>query len=109
MKFLIFLPFAFGTRIPIFSGQFADNYFDFNHESENELLRQRREASCDNEKIKSFLNDCMEQCNRFNIDHQECVTWATNELQRECGGSYNCIVTDWTNEMAAWSTIFGYA
>ena len=107
MKLLIFFPFALGTRIPIFSGEFADNNFDF--DPENELLRQSRETSCDIEKIKSFLNGRMEQCNRFNIKHKECATWATNELRRECGGSYNCVVTDWTSELAAWSTIFGYA
>ena len=103
MKLLIFLPFALSTQIPIFS----DKSIDINDESENELLRHRREASCDKEKIQSFLNDRMKQCKRFNIEHKECATWATNELQRECDGNYNCAVTAWTNEMAAFGRFFG--
>ena len=95
MKLLTFLLFALGTRIPI------DN------ESENELLRRRREASCDTEKIKSFLDDRMKQCKRFNIEHEECAKWAHNELQRECGGIYNCVVTNYSKEVAAHGRYFG--
>ena len=103
MKLLIFLPFALGTRIPIFS----DKSFDIDNESENELLRRRREASCDTEKIKSFLDDRMKQCKRFNIEHEECAKWAHNELQRECGGTYNCVVTNYNKEVAAHGRYFG--
>ena len=105
MKLLIFLPFAFGTRIPTFSAEYANNNFDFDDESE--VLRRRRETSCNTERLKSFLNGRMEKCERFNIEHKECATWATQELQRECGRSYNCVLTDWNIEMSAWGQYFG--
>ena len=107
MKLLVFLPFALGTRIPIFSDEFSDNHFDFDDQSENELFRHPRAYTCDRKKIQSFLNDRMKQCKRFNIKHAECATWTTKELQRECGGSYNCVVTDYSNEIAAWGQYFG--
>ena len=102
MKLLIFLPFALGTRIPIFSDEFSDD------QSENELFRHPRAYTCDKEKIQSFLNDRMDQCDRFYIKHKECAKWATNELERECAGGYNCVVTDNTNEVDAWGTYHGY-
>ena len=104
MKLLTFLPFALGTRIPIFS----DKSFDIDNESENGLLRHRRGTSCNTEKIKSLLDDRMKQCKRFNINHKECAPWAGKELERECGGSYNCVVTNYTNEVSAFGHYFGY-
>ena len=108
MKFWTFLPFALCNGKPILATETSDfNYGLLNNN--HERMRQRRAISCDKQEIKSFLNSQMNQCERSNIDHPVCVEWSSKELERKCGGSFNCIETDWTITTNGWGQYFGYS
>ena len=42
----------------------------------------------------------LDRCEYYNASHSDCSEWATKELNSACGGSHNCIETDWNSYMS---------
>ena len=126
--FTAFLPFALSNRIPEFLTQ-TDNSGElkFGHslcESDEcpkldgldgQPIRQETimddisTASCSQDYKNSFLSGRMDRCEYYNASHSDCSEWATKELNSACGGSHNCIETDWNSYMSGWGTYWGYS
>ena len=60
-------------------------------------------ASCSQSEKNSILESRANRCDSYGLTHSECAKYVSEELERSCGGSYNCIDTargDW----ASWKT-----
>ena len=74
----------------------------------NEKSDNIETASCSKEYKNSFLSGRMDRCEYYNADHSDCVEWALKELESACGGSYNCIETEWSY-ISGWGHYWGYS
>ena len=109
MRILALLPLALGNRIPIIE-TLKDDADDFHFDNEifdQGITRQRRATSCSTEVTNAFLSTKMDRCERYQLDHEECTKWAVNELQGQCGGNFNCVVSKREGDWNGCGTFFG--
>ena len=108
MRILALLPLALGNRIPILEilNDDADDFHIDKEISDQDITRQRRATRCSKEFTNAFLSTKMDRCERYQLDHLECSKWAGTELQGQCGGNFNCVVSkregDWAGRGLYW-------
>ena len=126
MKLSVFLPFALSNRIPDFIPTQHDLLGELNfghslcesdqcpnlagsksygHEDDADTIST---ASCSKEYKNSFLSARMDRCEYYHAEHSECVRWATEELNNECGEVHNCVETNRSNTSGK-GTYWGYS